>query len=407
MFQQQRRRRRSPIIAASVLALVVALVLGIYLGGHPGWMPSGVRSAFTDEGGSGQFVQGVLDEVKHGFYRKVNVAQLVNTGLSAAVASLDDPYSHYYSPAAYRSFQNYTNPHDRGIGVIVRDKPSSRGLLITSVLPDSPAERAGLAAGQQIVAVGSHSLAGKPTSYDTSLIIGRPGTPVTITVLGGGSRTHVLRLIRANLSVSVASSKLLRYHGVKIGDLPFTQFSQGSGDQLRTQVRKMLGAGAQALILDLRGNGGGLLQEAVNVASIFIPDGTIVSTDGRTQPRQVYVAKGDPLAPHIPLVVLVNGDTASSAEIVTAALQDRGRAKVVGTHTYGKGVYQEIQSLSNGGALEITVGEFFTPSGRNLGGGGDRRGAGVSPNVPVSENTSGRGDRQLASAERTVAAEAH
>ena len=115
------------------------------------------------------------------------------------------------------------------------------------------------------------------------------------------------------------------------------------------------------MILDLRENGGGLLDEAVNVASIFIPDGTIVSTDGRNQPRQVYVAKGGAISTKIPVVVLVDRGTASAAEIVTGALQDRHRAEVVGTHTFGKGVFQEIQPLSNGGALDITVGEYFTP----------------------------------------------
>ncbi len=144
-------------------------------------------------------------------------------------------------------------------------------------------------------------------------------------------------------------------------------------------MEKVLHSGARALILDLRENGGGLLDEAVNVASIFIPDGTIVSTAGRSQPRQVYLAKGGAIPTSIPLVVLVDRGTASAAEIVTGALQDRHRALVVGTHTYGKGVFQEIQPLPNGGALDITVGEYFTPSGRNLGGGGVRRGQGSLP----------------------------
>jgi carboxyl-terminal processing protease len=171
-------------------------------------------------------------------------------------------------------------------------------------------------------------------------------------------------------------------------------------------VQKVLHQGAQGLILDLRENGGGLLEEAVNVASIFIPDGTIVSTDGRSQPRQVYLAKKqDTVAPRIPLVVLVDHGTASAAEIVTGALQDRGRAKVVGTHTYGKGVFQEIQPLPNGGALDFTVGEYFTPSGRNLGGGGVRRGAGITPNVYASTNLRGKTDTALRVAERVVAGE--
>jgi carboxyl-terminal processing protease len=167
----------------------------------------------------------------------------------------------------------------------------------------------------------------------------------------------------------------------------------------------VLSQGAQGLILDLRENGGGLLNEAVNVASVFIPDGTIVSTDGRAQPRQVYMAKGNALAPKIPMVVLVDQGTASAAEIVTGALQDRGRAKVVGTHTYGKGVFQEIEPLSNGGALDFTVGEYFTPSGRNLGGGGVRRGGGIKPNIYAFTKSTAKTDTALTVAEKTVAAE--
>jgi carboxyl-terminal processing protease len=157
-------------------------------------------------------------------------------------------------------------------------------------------------------------------------------------------------------------------------------------------------------MLDLRGNGGGLLDEAVKVASIFIPDGTIVSTAGRSQPRQVYVAKGGAIPSTIPMVVLVDTQTASAAEIVTGALKDRGRAKVVGTHTYGKGVFQEVQPLSNGGALDITVGEYFTPSGRNLGGGGVREGRGIPPDVYALDNPLSRADEALIAAERTVVA---
>ena len=127
-------------------------------------------------------------------------------------------------------------------------------------------------------------------------------------------------------------------------------------------------------MLDLRDNGGGLLNEAVLVSSIFIGEGTIVSTKGRARPRRVFEATGDPIDADIPVVVLVNRQSASASEIVTGALQDRERAEVVGTRTFGKGVFQEVRRLSNGGALDITVGEYFTPDGRNLGGGGRQAG---------------------------------
>ena len=203
------------------------------------------------------------------------------------------------------------------------------------------------------------------------------------------------------MTVPVASAKLLHYKGHRIGYLSFTQFTEGSASQLRADVREMLAEHAQGLILDLRDNGGGLLEQAVGVASIFIEDGTIVTTKGRNQPTHVYLAKGNAIAPRIPMVVLVDHGTASSAEIVTAALQDRGRATVVGTHTYGKGVFQEIQPLNGGGALDLTVGEYFTPNGRNLGGGGVKRGAGVTPNVHAAADTRDPG-RALGVAERAL-----
>jgi carboxyl-terminal processing protease len=148
-------------------------------------------------------------------------------------------------------------------------------------------------------------------------------------------------------------------------------------------VQGLLKQGARGLVFDLRANGGGLVSEARLVASIFIPSGTIVTTRGRTQPTIVLAAAGGAIPKSIPVVVLVDHDTASASEIVTAALQDHHRATVVGTHTYGKGVFQELEPLSGGSAIKITVGEYYTPNGRNLGGGGVKEGAGVTPEVLV------------------------
>jgi carboxyl-terminal processing protease len=168
-------------------------------------------------------------------------------------------------------------------------------------------------------------------------------------------------------------------------------------------VHKLLSQGASGVVLDLRDNGGGLLNEAVQIASIFIPDGKIVSTKGRNRPEHVYDATGGAISTKIPVVVLVNQNSASASEIVTGALQDRHRATVVGTRTFGKGVFQEIERLSNGGALDITVGEYFTPSGRNLGGGGVRKGAGIRPDVKARDNPRTRPDEALQKALRTLA----
>ncbi len=318
------------------------------------------------------------------------------------MASLHDPYSHYFDPSDYHAFQDQSNPHLSGVGIDVQTEP--RGLLVVDVFGGSPAAKAGLRRGDLITSVGSTSLANRSANFSASLIKGRAGTRVTLTVVRG-THKRTVSLVRADITIPVASGRIVKYHGVKIGALQLTSFTSGSGSELRAQVDKVLHQGAQALILDLRENGGGLLEEAVNVGSIFIPDGTIVSTDGRSQPRQVYLAKGGAISAKIPMVVLVDNGTASAAEIVTGALQDRGRAKVVGTHTYGKGVFQEIEPLPNGGALDFTVGEYFTPNGHNLGGGGVRRGGGIKPDVYAYTSPRARTDTALVVAERTVASE--
>ncbi len=401
------RPSRTPRVLAVVAAVLVILIAGVWLGGHPSWIPTGLRSTFTDES-NGQLVNQALNMLTSDYYRPLNRSQLLNKGLTAMVASLDDPYSHYYSPSAYQSFLDESNPHLSGIGIDVL--PDPRGLAVVDVFPGSPAARAGLQHGDVIVKVGPDSLANHTADYASRLIRGPAGTRVRLTILRD-QRQLMMTIVRENLVVPVASGTIVKYHGVKIGDLGLTAFTDGSGAELRTYVNKVRKEGAQALILDLRENGGGLLNEAVNVASIFIPDGTIVSTAGRSQPRQVYLAKGGAIPTSIPMVVLVDRDTASAAEIVTGALQDRGRAKVVGTRTYGKGVFQEIEPMSNGGALDITVGEYFTPNGQNLGGPGVvqgktvAEGPGIKPNVYAADNPQAPGDHALVVAEQTVAAE--
>jgi carboxyl-terminal processing protease len=395
------RRSRSPRVTVYALVGVLVLLVGIWLGGHPSWLPSPLRTAFVDDSNGG-LVNEALGILAHDYYRPINRTALVNKGLAGAVASLNDPYSHYFDPTDYHSFLNQSNPHLSGVGIGIQLEPP--GLRVVDVYPGSPAARAGLTAGNLIVGVGSTSLANRDANFGSRLIKGPAGTKVTLTILSGSHKRRVT-ITRANVVVPVADSTLATVHGVKIGIVRLSTFTDGSGAQVRSQVQKVLTQGARGLILDLRQNGGGLLDEAVNVASVFIPDGTIVTTKGRSQPRQLYVAKGGAISTKIPLVVLVDRGTASSAEIVTGALKDRGRAKVVGTRTYGKGVFQELQSLSNGGALDIVTGQWFEPSGRNVGGPGVTEGAGIPPDVYAATKPRGPGDTGLAAAKRAVAAQ--
>lgn len=397
-----RRRYRSPLVPILAVLLPILFVAGIFLGGHPQDLPGPIRSVLVGDRQT-KVLDQALDLIEHDYYRTVTPGQLVDRGLAGAVASLDDPYSDYLSPGAYHDYNQMHAPEFTGVGIAVT--PDRRGLRVARVFSDSPAQRAGIRRGDLVVGVDGHTLAGRPFEAAARSIKGRSGTPVSLTVVRGRRRL-VVHARRARIASPLVTSRLVRSRGRELGVVALSRFDSGAHAQVRGAVDTLLRRGAQGIVLDLRGNGGGLLEEGVLVGSIFIPQGTIVSTDGRARPRQTFNATGDAIPTRIPVVVLVDHDTASAAEIVTAALQDHHRAKVVGTHTFGKGVFQEVDQLSNGGAVKITVGEFFTPDGRNLGGGGVREGAGVTPDVRARDDRrTPRVDEALRAAERTLARE--
>ena len=384
-------RSRSPLVVVLAILIPVALVVGLWVGGHPNSLPGPLRDAFVDE--NDQTLNQGLDILQRDYYRKLGRGDLVNRSLSGAVRSLGDRFSHYFDPKAFAAFQRSTEGKFSGVGINVA--PDKRGLRVLAVFPNSPAKRAGLGSGDVVVAVNGTTLAGRSTEFASGLIQGKQGTKVTLTVVSKGHR-KTERLTREQIDVPSVSSRVVKSAGVPVAYVRLADFSEGAGDELSHVVKQRLKGSAKAVVLDLRGNGGGLLNEAVKAASVFIPEGPVVSTDGRTRPRHVFKATGNAISTKVPVVVLVDEGTASAAEIVAGALEDRHRAKLVGTRTFGKGVFQEIEPLENGGALDITVGEYFTPSGKNLGGGGTRRGAGLTPNVVVRQPPRSHADKTLA-----------
>ena len=371
-------RTRQPTVAGLAALLPVLLLAGIWLGGHPSMLPRFLRNAFVADHDT-RVVNEAIDAVSQDYYRSVGRRSLSDASIAGLVSSLHDRFSNYLTPQQYRDFDRAGS--FSGIGIDVNAE--RRGLLVLEVFDNSPAARAGLAVGDLIVNVDGRSLVGMPRDQSARLIKGAPGTDVRLTYLRR-RRPTTLTITRALISEPVVASQMRTERGRSLGVVRLSMFSSGAHGQLRLAIDRELHQGARGLVLDLRGNGGGLVEEARLVASVFIPSGVIVSTRGRSQPTMTLSAAGGAIAGTVPLAVLVDSGTASASEIVTGALQDHRRATVIGTHTFGKGVFQELRPLSNGGALDITVGEYFTPNGRNLGGGGVSQGAGITPDVAVA-----------------------
>jgi carboxyl-terminal processing protease len=380
-----------------VPALLLLLACGVWLGGHPDYLPGFARDGLVDDD-EGRLFEEAVDQIADNYYEPVDRDKLLDAGLAAGVKSLDDRFSAYFDPKEYQSFQEATQGAFEGVGMSVAEV--ERGLRVLTVYDGSPAQRGGIRRGDIVVSVDGKPLAGKTSTEATTQIKGPSGTGVTLGVVTGKKPARDVELERARVDVPAVKAEMRRAGGRKIAHVRLAGFTSGAHGQVREAVDKLLGQGAEGVVLDLRDNGGGLLNEAVLISSIFIGDGTIVSTKGLHRPRRVFEAEGTPIDAKVPVVVLVNEGSASASEIVTGALQDRGRAEVVGKTTFGKGVFQEIRRLSNGGALDITVGEYFTPSGRNLGG------KGVEPDVEAVDDPDTKPDEGLREALDVVAAPA-
>jgi carboxyl-terminal processing protease len=376
--------------------LLATLAAGLWLGGHPAKMPEPLREVFVDD--SAGLTAEASELIEDNYYRGVSNAELIDSSLQGMVRGLRrryrDRFTEYLSPSVLTRFNEEIEGRFSGVGLSVTEV--QRGLRVVKVFPGSPAERAGIGIGDTIVSVDGRSIAGVDSVAATARIKGPEGTEVRVGVRDGGTDgVRQVRLTRAEIEVPVVDSSLRRAGGEKLGYVRLAAFTTGAHGALSEAVRKLQDRGATGLLLDLRANGGGLLDEAVLSASIFLPEGEeVVSTRSRTQGERVYETQGGDLSQtqggdlsRLPVVVLIDRGTASAAEILAAALADNADAPIVGTRSFGKGVFQQEVALSNGGALKMTIGEYFTPEGENLAGTGIRADvrATDSPRTPRDE----------------------
>lgn len=367
---------------AFAAALVALLAVGLWLGGHPRVLPEPLREAFVAEPGG--LSAEAAEAIEGSYYRPVGEQELGNASLQGMVRELrrrhGDRFTEYFSPESLESFNQQIEGRFSGVGLSV--VPVKKGLRVAQVFPRSPAEEAGIEVGDTVVSVEGESIAGQSSTEATKRIKGPEGSEVTLGVRDGESgKVRELTMTRAEVTLPNVSGKVEKVGGTELGYVRLLSFSEGAHALLGNAVERVEEEGAEGIVLDLRHNPGGLLEEAVRCASLFLPeDEVVVSTDSRTQGRSVHKT-GDGRVTSLPVVVLIDRGTASAAEILAAALADDGGAEVIGTRSYGKGVFQEERALANGGALKLTVGEYFTPEGVNL-----AENHGIHPDVKAKDD---------------------
>ena len=385
--------RRTARIAGVALLLAGAFALGLLMtsardGGADPRAASGLRDRPRD----------VIDEVRaelvRGYYRDVPPSVLARGSIDELISGLNDPYTDYLSAGEYTTLRTSTATSYSGVGLTVR--PGS-GALIVKAAPRGPARAAGIRPGDQIVSIDGKRVHRLAFDRSIELMRGREGTTVQLTVERPEEGTLTFTVKRGEIAYRAVRSRMLERSGTRLGYVRVRTFRAGVADDVARRAQALVGRGAKGLVLDVRHNPGGLLSEAVGIVSVFVESGVVCVTDGAHQARRVYDVTGDALLADLPLVVLVDGASASAAEVVAAALRDHDRAVVVGRRTYGKAFVQSVSELSNGGALKFTSAVFLAPGGENL------SGRGLTPSVRAFDARRTRADEAVERAAAVLA----
>ena len=349
-----------------------------------------------------QFAE-VFGRIKSDYVEPVSDKQLITLAINGMLTGLD-PHSAYLDAEAYRDLQAGTQGEFGGLGIEVSMED---GLVkVISPIEDTPAFQAGLKTGDLILKIDDTLVKGMSLNDAVDRMRGKPGSTVTLTVLRKNeAKPLIFRIVRAVIKVKSVKSKVVEpgYAFVRI-----TQFQEHTGESLAAALEEMAKQGElKGVVLDLRNDPGGLLTSAVGVASTFLPkDALVVYTEGRTEDAKMRLtanpgdylrgaSKGDylvnlpPIIKRVPMVVLVNGGSASASEIVAGALQDNKRAVIMGTQTFGKGSVQTILQLGNGTAIKLTTARYYTPAGRSI------QAKGIVPDIVVEDPSTASQDAAL------------
>jgi carboxyl-terminal processing protease len=313
-----------------------------------------------------QLLEQVLMLVNDRYVDTLPLSDVYEKAARGLVKELNDPYSELYTPKELKQFNNRTGGRYGGLGMAIVADPVSKYVKVDAVYPNTPAENGGVREGDLIVRVDTQSTLGWNIGQVSDSLTGTPGTKVRVTFRRPGVAEPIVgAFTRAIIRIPAVPYTLSLND--KIGYIPLQQFNENAAENMQTAIKQFQAQGARGIILDMRGDPGGILEQSLEIANMFLPQGSLIAAvKGREGATQIENAKSAPIAPTIPLIVMTDDRTASASEIVAGALQDHDRALVVGQTSFGKGLVQGVYNLDGGYAMKLTTGKWFTPSGRSI-----------------------------------------
>ena len=327
-------------------------------------------------------MEGLKSLLDQNFLFDYDDEQIYEGSLKGMFANLGDPYTAYYTPDEFKKLMESLNGRYSGIGLSVQ--ASKEGYIkAVSVFDDSPAKEAGIESGDYITKVNGKAFGPNQLEEAVAEIKGEPGSDVTLTILRTeegttNSKEFDVKVTRADVNVDTIDDDILEVRGKKIGYIHIKAFDDITWKDFSDSYSKLMAQDIDGLILDVRNNPGGALDVVINIADNFLDEGVIVTT--KDKKGNVATEKSDANASDIPMVVLQNENSASASEILAGAMKDRGRAKVIGTQSFGKGVVQKVFNLEDGAGAKITISEYFTPNGTQI------NKVGVTPDIKVESD---------------------
>ena len=357
--QKQKIYKIIMLIALTAFVTFLATTICIYNRIEANGKTEYVLVGDTKIGGELSKLRTIIDKY---FLGEVDENKLRDETIKGYVAGLGDEYSEYITKDEYEEFSETVMGNFVGIGIYMSKLIETNNIVILAPIKGTPAENAGILSGDVILKVDGIEYNGDELTVASSKIKGEEGTKVNLEIKRGTEIIN-LEITRAKVIVNPIETKVLEGN---IGYIQVISFDEGCSEQFKTKFEELKEKGIKSLIIDLRNNGGGIVKEALDIANYIIPkDEVLLITVNKSEKETKEIAKQNPII-EMPVVVLANENSASAAEILVGALKDHGKAKIVGTKTYGKGVIQEILRLTDGGALKITIEEYFTPNNTKI-----------------------------------------